>query len=95
MNNRPTPIFDTTLLDENIKSAYDWRCVVLSLEADNPMQTFFLGKSRNFEFKRLVYPSFWCFFFWQAWDVTTFFGGNKPSLGGRKLPKISNWQEIL
>ena len=34
---------DMSMLRENVKSVYDWSCVVLGLDADNPMQTFFLG----------------------------------------------------
>ncbi len=34
---------DMSMLRENVKSIHDWKCVVLGLGADNPMQTFFLG----------------------------------------------------
>lgn len=34
---------DVAMLHNTVKSIYDWRCVVLGLEAESPMQTFFLG----------------------------------------------------
>merc|ERR1740128_82100 len=59
LNNRSIPICDMTLLEENIKSAYDWKCVVLALEADSPMQTFFLGLGRNNVFRWEASRSRW------------------------------------
>lgn len=34
---------DVSIFREAVKSVYDWRCVVIGLERDNPMQTFYLG----------------------------------------------------
>ena len=44
LNDKPIIIDEMGVLEEHVKSAYDWRCVVMALETDNPMQTFFLGK---------------------------------------------------
>jgi len=40
---KSTVLTGLAVLQDSIKSVYDWRCIVLGLEAENPMQTFFLG----------------------------------------------------
>ncbi|XP_032792891.2 cap-specific mRNA (nucleoside-2'-O-)-methyltransferase 1 [Daphnia magna] len=42
---------DISVFREAVKSVYDWRCVVIGLEKDNPMQTFYLGLGRNNVFR--------------------------------------------
>jgi hypothetical protein len=34
---------DMPKFQDAVKSVHDWRCVVLGLEKDNPLQAFFLG----------------------------------------------------
>lgn len=46
-------------LHENIKSVYDWRCVIVGLENDSPMQTYYLGLGRNNVFRWEVGKSRW------------------------------------
>jgi hypothetical protein len=36
-------MLDISMFREDVKSIYDWRCVVLGLEKENPMQAFFIG----------------------------------------------------
>ncbi|XP_046632106.1 cap-specific mRNA (nucleoside-2'-O-)-methyltransferase 1-like isoform X1 [Daphnia pulicaria] len=42
---------DMPKFQDAVKSVHDWRCVVLGLEKDNPLQAFFLGLGRNNVFR--------------------------------------------
>jgi cap1 methyltransferase len=50
---------DVASAQETFKSVYDWRCVVLGLEADNANQTFYLGMGRNNVFRWELSKSRW------------------------------------
>jgi hypothetical protein len=56
---KSTVLTGLAVLQDSIKSVYDWRCIVLGLEAENPMQTFFLG---NFD-TIAISKSFYYYFF--------------------------------
>ena len=44
LNVKAKIISDLIALRDSVKSVYDWRCVVLALESENPMQTYYLGR---------------------------------------------------
>ena len=50
---------DVATAQETFKSVYDWRCVVLGLEADHANQTFYLGTGRNNVFRWDISKSRW------------------------------------
>lgn len=51
LGKQSTTLTGLTFLQDSIKSVYDWRCIVLGLEANNSMQTFFLGLGKNNVFR--------------------------------------------
>lgn len=59
LDNKPIGIDNIAILEEHVKSAYDWRCVVLALETDSSIPTFFLGLGRTNVYRWEVSRSRW------------------------------------
>jgi cap1 methyltransferase len=59
LNSKSRGILDVVTAQETFKSVYDWRCVVLGLEADHANQTFYLGMGRNNVFRWEITKSRW------------------------------------
>ena len=59
LNVKAKIISDLIALRDSVKSVYDWRCVVLALESENPMQTYYLSLGRNNVFRWDATSSRW------------------------------------